>query len=134
MGVCGRASRIFDAARKLGDGNSPIIFDNERGGQLDGKPVGATAGEGIATGRHSLRSSFCDWATEEADHPREVVEAALPRDQTKAEAAMIRAGWRHRQRLGLPPFDAGLLPFRYAGIRSGLTARMADRAVPVELT
>ena len=26
---------------------------------------------------HGFRSSFRDWATEETDHPREVVEAAL---------------------------------------------------------
>ena len=31
----------------------------------------------IAAVAHGLRSSFRDWAAEETDHPREVIEAAL---------------------------------------------------------
>ena len=31
----------------------------------------------IAAVAHGFRSSFRDWAAEETDHPREVIEAAL---------------------------------------------------------
>ena len=76
---------------------------------------------------HGFRSSFRDWAAEETDHSREVVETALVHVvQNKVEAAVIRAGRRHRPQLGLPLFDAGLPPFRYAGIRSGLTASVTS--------
>ena len=46
------------------------------------------------------RSSFRDWAAEETDHPREVVEAALAHVvQNKVEAAYRRTDqfeWRRR--------------------------------------
>ena len=43
---------------------------------------------GIAAVPHGFRSSFRDWAAEETDHPREVIEAALVHVvQNRVEAA-----------------------------------------------
>ena len=46
-----------------------------------------------------LRSSFRDWAAEETDHPREVIEAALAHVvQNKVEAAYARSDLFERRR------------------------------------
>ena len=45
-------------------------------------------------------SSFRDWAVEETDHPREVIEAALTNVvQNKVEAAYARSDLFERRRL-----------------------------------
>ena len=45
------------------------------------------------------RSSFCDWAAEATDHPREVVEAALAHKvRSQAEAAYARSDLLDRRR------------------------------------
>ena len=41
--LCGRALEILEAAWKLGDGGSPIVFVNERGKPLTQKAAGAVA-------------------------------------------------------------------------------------------
>ena len=49
---------------------------------------------------HGFRSSFRNWAAEESDHPREVIEAALAHvAQNKVEAAHARSDLFERQRL-----------------------------------
>ena len=49
---------------------------------------------------HGFRSSFRDWAAEETDHPREVIEAALAHViQNKVEAAYARSDLFERRRL-----------------------------------
>ena len=49
---------------------------------------------------HGFRSSFRDWATEETDHPREVVEAALAHVvRNPVEAAYMRSDLFKRRRL-----------------------------------
>ncbi len=46
-----------------------------------------------------FRSSFRDWAEEETDHPREVIEAALAHVvQNKVEAAYARSDLFERRR------------------------------------
>ena len=76
--LCGRALEILDAARKLGDGESPIVFVSERGKAMDATRMSRLLRRyRIAAVPHGFRSSFRDWAAEETDHPREVVEAAL---------------------------------------------------------
>ena len=51
----------------------------------------------VATVPHGFRSSFRDWAAEETDHPREVIEAALAHVvQNKVEAAYARSDLFHR--------------------------------------
>ena len=52
-----------------------------------------------AAAPHGFRSSFRDWATEETDHPNEVVEAALAHEvQNKVEAAYRRTDLFERRR------------------------------------
>ena len=54
---------------------------------------------GIAAVPHGFRSSFRDWAAEETDHPREVVEAALAHVvRNKVEAAYRRTDLFERRR------------------------------------
>ena len=49
---------------------------------------------------HGFRSSFRDWAGEETDHPREVIEAALAHVvRIRVEAAYARANLFERRRL-----------------------------------
>ena len=53
----------------------------------------------IAAVPHGFRSSFRDWAAEETDHPREVVEAALAHVvKNKVEAAYRRTDLFERRR------------------------------------
>ena len=56
---------------------------------------------GIAAVAHGFRSSFRDWAAEEIDHAREVIEAALAHVvQIRVEAASARSDlFERRQRL-----------------------------------
>ena len=55
---------------------------------------------GIAAVPHGFRSSFRDWAAEETDHPREVVEAALAHAvRNKVEAAYARSDLFERRRV-----------------------------------
>ena len=54
---------------------------------------------GVGAVPHGFRSSFRDWASERTDHPREVIQAALPhvvRNQT--EAAYARSDLFERRR------------------------------------
>ena len=54
---------------------------------------------GIASVAHGFRSSFRDWAAEETDHPREVIEAALAHVvPNKVEAAYARSDLFERRR------------------------------------
>ena len=53
----------------------------------------------IAAVPHGFRSSFRDWAAEETDHPREVIEAALAHVvQSKVEAVYRRTDLFERRR------------------------------------
>ena len=99
--LCGRAMEILEEARTLEDGAARLIFT--RGG---GKPLGSgrlrklLRWNGIAAVPHGFRSSFRDWAAEETDHPREVVEAALAHVvKNKVEAAYRRTDLFERRRV-----------------------------------
>ena len=74
---------------------------------------------------HGFRSSFRDWAAEETDHPREVIEAALAhvvRNQT--EAAYARSDLFGRRRRLMDDWAAYL-----AGASGQVVAfRLADTA------
>ena len=53
----------------------------------------------IAAVPHGFRSSFRDWAAEETDHPREVIEAALAHAvRNRVEAAYARSDLFERRR------------------------------------
>ena len=89
--LCRRALEILEEARALGRG-SPLVFPG-----LHGKPVASTALSEllreleIAAVPHGFRSSSRDWAAEETNHPREVIEAALAHVvQNRVEAAYRR--------------------------------------------
>ena len=95
-----RAVQILEAARSLDHGRSLLVFPSQ-----GGKPIGITRLPRllqkleIAAVPHGFRSSFRDWAAEETDHPREVVEAALAHAVGNAtEAAYARSDLFERRR------------------------------------
>ena len=99
--LCGRALEVLHAARTLGDGGSPIVFITERRKPLDEKRLWRLLEKHkIAAVPHGFRSSFRDWAAEETNHPREVVEAALAHVvRNKVEAAYRRSDLFERRRI-----------------------------------
>ncbi len=94
-----RALDILDEARRLG-GGSPIVFARGYGRELAEKQVRQMLEKlGIAAVPHGFRSSFRDWAAEETNHPREVVEAALAHIvKNKVETAYTRSDLFERRR------------------------------------
>ena len=99
--LCRRAVEILEAARSLGAGSSGLVFPTR-----SGKPISMATlpkmlqSHGIAAVALGFRSSFRDWAAEETDHPREVIEAALAHMvQNKVEAAYARSDLFERRRL-----------------------------------
>ena len=104
MPLCGRAQEILEEVRTLEDGAARLIFTRE-----GGKPLGSgrlrklLRWNGIAAVPHGFRSSFRDWAAEETDHPREVVEAALAhvvKNKVEAGGQVAEALIAFRQILG----------------------------------
>ena len=114
--LSGRALEILDAARQLRNGESPIVFVNERGKPLTRKRPGRLLQScGISAVPHGFRSSFRDWAAEKTDHPREVVETALAHVvQNKVEAAYLRTDLFERRRRLMEDW-AGYLAGQRAG-------------------
>ena len=97
--LCRRAVEVLDAARGLGPGGG-LAFPTARGRQLKDMALsGLLKDLEIAAVPHGFRSSFRDWAAEETDHPREVVEAALAhRVRNPVEAAYARSDLFERRR------------------------------------
>ena len=98
--LCGRALEILNTARALGDGPRRLVFP-----MRSGRPIATSTlpkmlqYHEIAAVPHGFRSSFRDWAAEETDHPREVIEAALAHVvQNKVEAAYARSDLFERRR------------------------------------
>ena len=98
--LCGLAMEILEAARTLGDGSGPLVFPNRTGTPLPEKKLRRMLQDlSIAAVPHGFRSTFRDWAAEETNHPREVVEAALAHMvQNKVEAAYARSDLFERRR------------------------------------
>ncbi len=97
--LCRRAVEILDAARSL-SAAGPLVFPS-RGGKPFAKTTLPTLLQQlpIAAVAHGFRSSFRDWAAEETDHPREVVEAALAHVvRNRVEAAYARSDLFARRR------------------------------------
>ena len=68
---------------------------------------------------HGFRSTFRDWAAEETNHPREVVEAALAHVvQNKVEAAYARSDLFERRRRLMDDWSAYV-----GGERNGRVSR-----------
>ena len=102
MPLCRRTIEILDAARTLGEGGGPLLFPSvQQGKQLSDMMVsGLLKDLEIAAVPHGFRSSFRDWAAEETDRPREVIEAALAHMvQNKVEAAYRRTDLFERRRI-----------------------------------
>ena len=97
--LCGRAMQILEEARKLG-GSNPLVFTLGEGQPIFDKRLRRLLRKlEIAAVPHGFRSSFRDWAAEETDHPREVVEAALAHVlRNKVEAAYRRSDLFERRR------------------------------------
>ena len=94
-----RGEQILDAARATGNGG-PLVFSSARGKRLNNMALsGLLKDLEIGVVPHGFRSTFRDWAAEETNHPREVVEAALAHVvQNKVEAAYARSDLFERRR------------------------------------
>ena len=100
--LCRRAMEILDAARTLGEGGSPLLFPSVQQGKQLGDMMlsGLLKDLKISAVPHGFRSSFRDWAAEETNHPREVIEAALAHMvRDKVEAAYRRTDLFERRRI-----------------------------------
>ena len=99
--LCGRALEILEAAEALGEEAGPVVFTHGQGKPLDDKQLRWLLRElGIAAVPHGFRSTFRDWAAEETNHPREVIEAALAHVvRNRVEAAYARSDLFERRRV-----------------------------------
>ena len=104
-----RALEVLDAARSLADGN-PLVFPNRWGNRIRDTFLSQLLKDlDIAAVPHGFRSSFRDWAAEETNHPREVIEAALAHAVRNAvEAAYARSDLFERRRLLMDEWAAYL--------------------------
>jgi len=98
--LCRRALEILEEVRALGDGGRFVFPSVQPGKQLgDMMLSGLLKDLKIAAVPHGFRSSFRDWAAEETDHPREVIEAALAHVvRNPVEAAYARSDLFERRR------------------------------------
>ena len=94
-----RAAEIVRTALTLRNG-SKLVFPSPRGKPLSDMTLSKLLKEqGVQAVPHGFRSSFRDWASEETNHPREVVEAALAHQvKDKVEAAYARSTLFERRR------------------------------------
>ena len=99
--LCGRALEILEAAQVLEEGAGPLVFTHGGGKPLHDSQLRRLLREfGIAAVPHGFRSTFRDWAAEETDHPREVIEAALAHVvRNRVEAAYARSDLFERRRV-----------------------------------
>ena len=97
--LCRRAEQVLDAARAISNGNA-LVFPSGRGKRLNDMALsGLLKTLEVPAVPHGFRSTFRDWAAEETNHPREVVEAALAHVvQNKVEAAYARSDLFERRR------------------------------------
>ena len=97
--LCRRAVEVLGEARAHAAGG-PLAFPSARGGRLKDEALSAPLKNlAIPAVPHGFRSSFRDWAAEETDHPREVVEAALAHTvRNPVEAAYARSDLFNRRR------------------------------------
>ena len=98
--LCRRAVEILDASRTFGDGGGRLVFTVGDGESLEEKVLRRLLErQRVPAVPHGFRSSFRDWAAEETDHRREVIEAALAHVVgNKVEAAYARSDLFERRR------------------------------------
>ena len=99
--LCGRALEILEAAQALEQGAGPLVFTHGGGRPLHDSQLRRLLRElGVAAVPHGFRSTFRDWAGEETDHPRGVIEAALAHVvRNRVEAAYARSDLFERRRI-----------------------------------
>ena len=99
--LCGRALEILEAAQALEEEAGPLVFTHGGGRPLHDSQLRRLLRElGIVAVPHGFRSSFRDWAGEETDHPRAVIEAALAHVvRNRVEAAYARSDLFERRRV-----------------------------------
>ena len=91
--LCQRAEQILDAARTPGDGKA-LVFPGGRGKRLTDMAASRLLKDlEIGAVPPGFRSSFRDWAAEETNHPREVVEAALARSDLFERRRRLTDDW-----------------------------------------
>ena len=97
--LSGRALAILHDVQRLNDGTG-LVFRSRRGTPLSDMTLSKLIKElGIAAVPHGFRSSFRDWAAEQTNTPREVVEAALAHTvRNPTEAAYARSDLFERRR------------------------------------
>ena len=98
--LCRRALEVLAAARTLRGGSGRVVFTGRSGQPLHDLSLRRLLREHeVSAVPHGFRSSFRDWAAEETDHPREVIEAALAHVVgNKVEAAYARSDLFERRR------------------------------------
>ena len=98
--LCGRSLEILKAVQALDEGDGPLVFTHGGGKPMHDSTVRRLLRQlGIAAVPHGFRSTFRDWAAEETDHPREVIEAALAHVvRNRVEAAYARSDLFDRRR------------------------------------
>ena len=99
--LCGRALEILEAAQALEEEAGPLVFTHGGGRPLHDSQLRRLLCElGIAAVPHGFRSTFRDWAGEDTDHPREVIEAALAHVvRNRVEAAYARSDLFERRQV-----------------------------------
>ena len=97
------------SARTLSNGNE-LVFPSPRGKRFNDMALsGLLKTLEVPAVPHGFRSTFRDWAAEETNHPREVVEAALAHVvQNKVEAAYARSDLFERRRRLMDDWSAYL--------------------------
>ena len=97
--LSGRALAILHDVQRLSDGPG-VVFPKPRGKPRSDATLSQLIKElGIAAVPHGFRSSFRDWAAEQTNTPREVVEAALAHTvRNPTEAAYARSDLFERRR------------------------------------
>ena len=99
MPLSGRAFAILHDVRRRSD-STGLVFRSPRGKPLSNMTLSKLIKElGIAAVPHGFRSSFRDWAAQQTNTPREVVEAALAHTvRNTPEAAYARSDLFERRR------------------------------------
>ena len=123
--LCRRSADILKAARTLGADPGRLVFPGADGAPLPEKALRRLIQDHqIAAVPHGFRSTFRDWAAEETNHPREVVEAALAHVvQNQVEAAYARSDLFERRRRLMEDWSAAVY-------RHTASAGMHDRRKP----
>ena len=103
------ALAVLAEAQEIADG-SGLIFPSATGRAMSDSTLSKMIRElGIAAVPHGFRSSFRDWASEHAQSPREVSEAALAHQiRDKTEAAYARSDLFDRRRTLMDEWGAYL--------------------------